>query len=962
LKKRDSPTRKEEALETKASMGQKKEELSTRPANQDSSGLYQQLINLREFILSLDSLNSELPVLACAAIYDLEQNDSITHDNIIFAFSRVYGHLRPFFRELILSIPALSLFSIIQELEIFVLQSKLTDGNIMRLTLQLGSFHNVTHHFDEIAGILQILREIEPFNLTLKLQEILVPLGLLLRVITAMNDFIKTSYLARRYDFLSIDFPNCRKRMTLMRYERSSLHRLNPIPHFDEFLQTCCAEIESDGIPILLSNDCQFHLAQIIAPNISFSLIRLHELLENIPSLSQFREDLIQQPLAGSVFFGAEQTLAKLDGYEESLDILRQFRRIHHFFLALDYRKIISYSNAVMLMYFRTFVAQLCNEDYLAEQPLIIPIEPDLLIKINHELKQGSSAANEHESVMLRFRLEALENPELYTAFFFGKIDDCELPESIRDRLAQVGETTADNDSIKTFVKDVIATEIRTTSNSSILSSYAVDYVSLHRLLENNGLIEQSIPICLEDFELVFPVHFSSLRLLDLNSILAPIERNFGAFCEENSEHYSLLSHLKRGCLSSETVGRLTCISKKDVMKSINLMIIFLDFIDQIASQSPHLQGRSLLREMNIKNFCGSMVNRFLFLNSASRMELPSVISQLRSIAHHPEISSIHHLQGLFTPILRECISLDKELCISLTNRFKKSPDDNIPLLDLTFGCLNVEIRSFLAFIQDPTRRFCHPSGAFLLSTDLQAVQPQIFAAARLTIPRPSFPVSFTLLDVETQDGFVCYLQRLQTERESLVAKELEMQQTIEQRTAIRDALIEVKSQRVTLLDHFLSLRNSVTSAVHHENDSFDMEEPVDRHETREEKQIALKWKERRLAVLKEHCEIIGEKLEIATEMEKQREWGRLQKVTEEAKVETVDPKVVKEKKKRIDTSPPAILPEVLAEHMRPWNTVSTQAVESKSRSQRSDTSDREIGRLRRRLRNVNAAIANFKF
>jgi hypothetical protein len=247
-----------------------------------------------------------------------------------------------------------------------------------------------------------------------------------------MNHFIKAANLARRHDFLSIDFPNCTKRMALVRYERSSLRRFTPFAQFDEFLETCCAEIEAGGTQILLCNVGEFHPVQIIAPNILLSLTRLHVLLENIPSLSQFRDELVARPLAGSALFTAEQTLAKLDGNEEAREIMKQLRRIHHLFLALDYRRAVSYSHAVSAMYFRTSVARLSNKDYLAEQPLVIPFEPDLLITIDREIEQ--------QSVRI-----ATGSPRKTSTFippsFSEKFDDCELPEPFRKRKGSIASS-----------------------------------------------------------------------------------------------------------------------------------------------------------------------------------------------------------------------------------------------------------------------------------------------------------------------------------------------------------------------------------------------------------------------------------------------------------------------------------------------------------------------------------------
>jgi hypothetical protein len=154
-----------------------------------------------------------------------------------------------------------------------------------------------------------------------------------------------------------------------------------------------------------------------------------------------------------------------------------------------------------------------------------------------------------------------------------------------------------------------------------------------------------------------------------------------------------------------------------------------------------------------------------------------------------------------------------------------------------------------------------------------------------------------------------------------------------------------------------------VAPAVHRENDGLDMQDDGESHQTREQLQITLNWKEQRLAMLKEHCEIIGQELETATEAKKRRDWEKLGAVTEDPSLETLRPAAAKEKKKkkRIDVSPAATLPDVLAERMRPWNKVTPEAVEARARPQPSDDADREVVRLKRRLAEINAVLAKFK-
>jgi hypothetical protein len=89
-----------------------------------------------------------------------------------------------------------------------------------------------------------------------------------------------------------------------------------------------------------------------------------------------------------------------------------------------------------------------------------------------------------------------------------------------------------------------------------------------------------------------------------------------------------------------------------------------------------------------------------------------------------------------------------------------------------------------------------------------------------LTIPRPTIAVPFALFDFEAQDEFVCSLEGLERERKSLVGKELELQQTIEQGPAIRNALIELEVQRIILVKNVRSRQKAVSPAVVWEKDA----------------------------------------------------------------------------------------------------------------------------------------------
>jgi hypothetical protein len=270
---------------------------------------------------------------------------------------------------------ALSLFEPMPEFEICRMRELPDLKVLIELGSQLSRFRGFTHSFNEIALILQQIREIEKIpdltpdfmSILQKLKGLIVPVGLVLRVISAMNDFIKEAELARKLDFLAIEFPNFAKRLFLGWYERTIFRKVGSGQLFDNAVAELCQAIEDSGVHIIREDGCVFNIAQIIAPNITDPLRRLQVLLNGmdvIEEVKQIAADLTQKPMTGNSFFGVEQEIAQLGpGNDEVLDILKQIRRIHHLFLALDGRKMISYSNSVSLMYFRTFVASICEQD-----------------------------------------------------------------------------------------------------------------------------------------------------------------------------------------------------------------------------------------------------------------------------------------------------------------------------------------------------------------------------------------------------------------------------------------------------------------------------------------------------------------------------------------------------------------------------------------------------------------------
>jgi hypothetical protein len=881
--------------------------------------------------------------------------------------------MRAYIEDLSLSVPALVLFAATQDLQISLARSVTADASLSRLAMTLVKLQTQTHDFENVAAALLALRAVAPSVLVDHLRDVLVPLGLILRVVTGVNHFIIAADVVRRHDFLVIEFPNFTNVMQIVRYERASLFPVSRLWTLDSFILELCSEIEAAGTPLLHSSCDEFNVSDIIVPNIGF-IVRLHALTANVAALAQFRDDLLLRPLSGPALFEAEQTLASIECAGEALGLLGQIRRIHHLFLALDLRKVISYSNAVILMYFRTFSTQMIGRDFFGQQRLIIPLMPNALLALNDELDRRSASADRREPALLRLRLEAAEcryPSDVYKALFLGRPAECDPPADLAEVIAEACAAAPDEGAVITFIRDIIETEIQRPALAIAVSGFAADYLALLRVVEDQGLVEDALPIGIDNFEALFSVHFSSIRVERVSEVIEPIEDALGPFCGTNCELYSQLSHMRRGCFGSETVADLTALAigagddvLQERLRRLNVFVVFLDLADEIGRRSRFSGGRSLLRELNTKSFCESLVKRLLFLNTSSRIELPPTVSRLRTVEHDDEFVSGRHLQGVIVSLMRQFPAPDEAVLRELSERFKGSLEDEAALLEMTFGFVPIELRGFVGFLQDQALRACAPVGAFMTSTDLNGWRPPASPTPVPVIVRPTLRVPFGLLAGESQDALVAYLERLEAEREALLPAELAMQQATEQRSSVQSALAEARSQRAALVDRFMTLRKAVAPAVRRDSDNSDAREPGSEWQTASQMHIAVESDERKLKVLEDHREIISEKVKIGTTIQKLRQYRRFQMVEEDEVADSV--RKISDKRRRTDGSRPATLPPPLAMRMRPWNTVTTAALdeiqdEVRSGGDESEDSDgKESPCLRRRIAEIDTVLSKF--
>jgi hypothetical protein len=340
----------------------------------------------------------------------------------------------------------------------------------------------------------------------------------------------------------------------------------------------------------------------------------------------------------------------------------------------------------------------------------------------------------------------------------------------------------------------------------------------------------------------------------------------------------------------------------------------------------------------------------------------------LRTVAHSSEITSVGHLQSLLIAIIPTCEPLSDDRVLQLTECFKASPEDPDPLLDLTFGCLPGEVRSFVGFLQDPALRFVAPTGAFVISTDLSAAQlpsPRPLIA----IPKPVFPVPFALLNIEEQDKFMRYFQRLQDERDSLLDRELAMQRAKEELDAMEGALAELEEQRTSLVDRFMALRNAVAPAVDRDpGGSGTLRERQLSAQSAKQLEIARAASEKRAALFNHQAHLLENRVRIATESMGGGHLEALEALDAFPSEGEVPPiGAARQRGSGVAREVrPAVLPEALARRMRPWNVVTEEAVDAiaselaPAKQRTADPNDR-IERLTRKLAKFDAVLKKFE-
>jgi hypothetical protein len=527
-------------------------------------------------------------------------------------------------------------------------------------------------------------------------------------------------------------------------------------------------------------------------------------------------------------------------------------------------------------------------------------------------------------------------------------------------------------------------------SVSSLPRALARDYITLMDMVSDFGIITCSIQPDPANFEREFSMHHIATCFMDLYEFLTSIVNDLPQYTEQTAELFSAISFLKRGGLSSALVAKFTTLfaasaltadSLLESVRILNYLLIFLDLHDDMASAIFGNSSGSFLRNINISHLCLSLSERLLYLVSCGRIvsspyyiELRALGSCFRPAGGGAKSHPTAHLQQLLKRIVTV---LPEDICLSEFEQSLESVKTTIsdldPLIRLSVGCLNTEIRDFVAFLDSDSESSLRACRIPVVATDflrIPVLPPRVHM-----IPRPSFQIPRTLLDPAEQAVMIRYFRNLEMTRDSFFEVEMDMLQQSEQRSAMRTALDGLKESRTALVKRFVAIRDSLIGLL---------DNPEVDHETTERdipasvfKSLAVKKEQ--LVALEKHIQTITNSLRKAQMLSAQfsAQFEALQRVDTVRKYEG---KQASEKGPASPLTEPlqlsreeeADLPPEIRALLHDWVTVTSTAYDEIKKGQEKlsslqvhtrvlDDARREIERLRQKSAHMDAVIAKFR-
>jgi hypothetical protein len=306
------------------------------------------------------------------------------------------------------------------------------------------------------------------------------------------------------------------------------------------------------------------------------------------------------------------------------------------------------------------------------------------MISIKHALKSEHDIEESNQLISLELRIKSIEyihEPGLYSALFSGQFRDIPLPPELEELVQPIpGSVNVSESEVRSFLRNVIDIELGLDVFPVSVGQLAVRYIHLYEKMKEIGIIMSSIPISREHIEQLFHGHYSSIHLLEVESVFDNISTRLPEFYDETAEIRSILSHLKRGCLCSNLVGRLTPLLVRhgplegellEYIRVLNYLLIYIDLLDTLSVRFSR-QGSMVLRNLNIKSFCSSLSKRILCLMTVSKFEFDHSNSQIRRLAQDSHSRSPQRVLTLLNDVLKKCEDLVPDNLTALTETVRQ--------------------------------------------------------------------------------------------------------------------------------------------------------------------------------------------------------------------------------------------------------------------------------------------------
>lgn len=643
----------------------------------------------------------ESPSLSAYIIEDFLYSNQNSIDSIVRCFSSFYDEYKRFLDSFSLNSAFNEMYEHLRSLEIAIIPLKEDNPNLSTIQSFINKIEkirspiNSIDPFDSLVNIIHTLKENlstdDPLSgIISKISSKLIPMCLFFNSLNLTNYFIHSiGPTTEPFEILSVSIPEYNN-IELQPYESSILKTYQPNPYYTNHCLELVSILENEGI-VMTSSEIiadKHSLVKIVAPNIQRELTTIRDCLVQIAdetqneSVRSLSDDVSQKPISIVQLFVLEKKIASNNIQEpnearrEILRILQLLRVLHSLFLILDSEKLISYSNAVHLTYFRTFAAEIAHEDLLSNQPLLTSIDYDVLVKIALQTTQKVNPDLIDQRIQFKIWLYmssvdvfsvGFGNPDdsfhtylEWFKFFTSIKAETDKREYIIENMEKLPPLSEYKEKVLSFLTEeefelpnissvvhlqlIFQAELSDTCINYQLSrinqirttSYLKQYRKMLQDSINDGFVTVPDGFSMDDDIRSFNEHHWDLKFTDFLPFIYNLFDLLPPLSPSTVDLHIAFSCLHSGYISYENVARFGEVSLKHSTEFSNPQefvqniekfshyALFLDFHDQLvnahalASDPPY----SMVRNINVQILCRTIANQLLMLNTASVFEV----------------------------------------------------------------------------------------------------------------------------------------------------------------------------------------------------------------------------------------------------------------------------------------------------------------------------------------------------